>query len=68
LQVATCAAAAIAEPLLGMVDTVCIGHLGLLPLAAMVRFPPPLSTQRHRTHHPASPRQHTPLLRALLEL
>ena len=34
-QVATCAAAAIAEPLLGMVDTICIGHLGLLPLAAM---------------------------------
>mmetsp|Transcript_593 Transcript_593/g.839 ORF Transcript_593/g.839 Transcript_593/m.839 type:complete len:574 (-) Transcript_593:307-2028(-) len=35
MQVATCAAAAIAEPLLGMVDTVCIGQLGMLPLAAM---------------------------------
>jgi len=35
MQVTTCAAAAIAEPLLGMVDTICIGQLGLLPLAAM---------------------------------
>eukprot|EP00240_Pyramimonas_obovata_P003205 CAMPEP_0118932730 /NCGR_PEP_ID=MMETSP1169-20130426/10588_1 /TAXON_ID=36882 /ORGANISM="Pyramimonas obovata, Strain CCMP722" /LENGTH=622 /DNA_ID=CAMNT_0006875427 /DNA_START=519 /DNA_END=2384 /DNA_ORIENTATION=- len=35
VQVGTCAAAAILDPLLGMVDTICIGQLGVLHLAAM---------------------------------
>jgi len=35
VQVGTCAAAAVLDPLLAMVDTVCIGQLGVLHLAAM---------------------------------
>eukprot|EP00242_Pyramimonas_sp_CCMP2087_P011012 CAMPEP_0198207170 /NCGR_PEP_ID=MMETSP1445-20131203/10656_1 /TAXON_ID=36898 /ORGANISM="Pyramimonas sp., Strain CCMP2087" /LENGTH=219 /DNA_ID=CAMNT_0043880113 /DNA_START=91 /DNA_END=747 /DNA_ORIENTATION=+ len=34
-QLGTCAMAALAEPILGSVDTICIGRLGVIPMAAM---------------------------------